>query len=155
MSEKVCPKCGSKDIENHRYNPDDHGLIWEDHWICKKCGKAGFKPADVPYNQLEDIVPPLALCKKIPAGLFEKSALFWGRYGKDWWVNVREFDSTPNEVYPAPTLLEIIDAIEKTGCSYDFCEWDGNDRTVAALEAWGAFTRWGELVQSEDDEDDD
>ena len=40
----ACPYCGSENIENNRYNPDDHGMCWEDYWTCKDCGKKGFEP---------------------------------------------------------------------------------------------------------------
>ena len=32
-------------------------------------------------SKLEDIVPPLELCKRIPAGAFEDSALVWTVHG--------------------------------------------------------------------------
>lgn len=34
-------------------------------------------------NKLEDIVPPIELCKRIPAGAFEDSALVWLYWAKD------------------------------------------------------------------------
>lgn len=59
-------------------------------------------------SKLEDIVPPLELCRRIPAGRFEESALAWGRD-----VNEGEFFVYPREdiidiVSPAPTLAEIL-----------------------------------------------
>ena len=59
-------------------------------------------------SKLEDIVPPLELCRRIPAGRFEESALAWGRD-----VNEGEFFVSPREdiidiVSPAPTLAEIL-----------------------------------------------
>ena len=59
-------------------------------------------------NGLEKLVPPRKLCEKIPPGAFADSALIWMFDGVDWWVNVREFDATYDEAYPAPTLAEIM-----------------------------------------------
>lgn len=36
-------------------------------------------------SNLESIVPPLELCKKIPAGEFEDSALVWDIHGCEIW----------------------------------------------------------------------
>ena len=67
-------------------------------------------------STLERIVPPLELCKQIPAGEFEDSALAWCRVrGEDvvcqreHWVGV--FGMSP---VPAPTPEEIIIDIGKT-----------------------------------------
>lgn len=73
-------------------------------------------------SKLESIVPPLELCKQIPAGEFEDSALVWDIHGHgkfDKWhvekrVNrsVRFGDygimSPPHADIPAPTLAEIL-----------------------------------------------
>ena len=64
-------------------------------------------------SNLESIVPPLDLCKKIPEGEFRDSALVWCRVrGEDVvcerekWVGV--FGMSP---VPAPTIDEILEAI--------------------------------------------
>ena len=129
MSEKVCPKCGSKNIENRPYNPDDHGLNWIDYWICKDCGKTGFKPADAPYNQLEDIVPPLEICKRIQTGLFQKTALVWASVwvGRTPFVGTRE-KVEKNEQYticPAPTMAEIMAELTSNGLDVPAVKFDG------------------------------
>lgn len=73
-------------------------------------------------SKLESIVPPLELCRRIPAGRFEESALVWDIHGHgkfDKWhvekrVNrsVRFGDygimSPPHADIPAPTLAEIL-----------------------------------------------
>ncbi len=73
-------------------------------------------------NELESGVPPLELCKLIPAGEFEDSVLVWDIHGHgkfDKWhvekrVNrsVRFGDygimSPPHADIPAPTLAEIL-----------------------------------------------
>ena len=66
-------------------------------------------------SNLKNIVPPLELCKQIPAGEFEDSALVWCRVlGEDVvcprarWVGV---DGTTS--IPAPTLEEVLEAIGK------------------------------------------
>lgn len=73
-------------------------------------------------SKLESIVPPLELCKQIPAGEFEDSVLVWDIHGHgkfDKWhvekrVNrsVRFGDygimSPPHADIPAPTLAEIL-----------------------------------------------
>ena len=59
-------------------------------------------------SELAYIVPTLKACQKIPNGCFSKSALVWQRYYNKWWVNAREFDATPDEEIPAPTLKEIL-----------------------------------------------
>lgn len=74
-------------------------------------------------SNLESIVPPVAMCKLIPAGEFVDSALVWDIHGKfdKWHVekrvkrSVRFGDygvtSPPHADIPAPTLEEILYAI--------------------------------------------
>lgn len=70
-------------------------------------------------SKLEEIVPPLELCRKIPAGEFKDSVLVWrkriGNISRDDRVKVREPEdiSYKNEFaevnyFPAPTLAEIM-----------------------------------------------
>ena len=68
-------------------------------------------------SNLESIVPPLELCKQIPAGEFEDSALVWKeRIGlsSDSLVKIREpedigykVESAEVNYFPAPTLEEM------------------------------------------------
>ena len=108
-------------------------------------------------SNLKSIVPPLELCKQIPAGEFEDSALVWCRVrGEDvvcereHWVGV--FGMSP---VPAPTLEEILEELDKRdryenklkicpvfpggewsiGYSYKGLEKDF-DLTAAALRLW-------------------
>lgn len=74
-------------------------------------------------STLERIVPPLELCKRIPAGEFEDSALVWDIHGKfdKWHVekrvkrSVRFGDygrmSSPHADIPAPTLEETMTSL--------------------------------------------
>lgn len=98
---------------------------------------------------LENLVPPLELCKLIPAGEFSDSCF------------VRCFDDIgtvilcerENEVktegwhtIPAPTLQEIIDVLpqgielykdSEYFCSLDMCnEYYGETAVIAALKVW-------------------
>jgi len=65
---------------------------------------------------VENLVPPLELCKQIPAGEFAESAFVWTQETaatKQWYVAHREdvvfcrknLGNAP-PVYPAPTLAE-------------------------------------------------
>ena len=72
-------------------------------------------------SKLENIVPPLELCKKIPAGEFEDSVLVWKeRIGIscDDLVKIREpedisykVESAEVNYFPAPTLEETITSL--------------------------------------------
>lgn len=76
-------------------------------------------------NNIQDLVPPLELCQKIPAGEFANSALYWaGMIGlkiTDVFPkecgNCKNFNIIAEEcaVCPAPTLEEIMLEIEKAG----------------------------------------
>lgn len=66
-------------------------------------------------STLEHLVPAIDLCKKIPEGHFADSALIWFFDGKNWWVNAREFDSQPEDECPAPTLAELMLALDEAG----------------------------------------
>ena len=81
-------------------------------------------------NKLKNIVPPLELCKKIPEGEFEDSALVWVYddvvgflcrtsgceqiHKKEWQLEhnhprkIAIRRKCAQEIYPAPTLEEII-----------------------------------------------
>lgn len=83
---------------------------------------------------LENLVPPLELCKQIPAGAFADSALVWEKnIGLDGTVyepriNTRKASLVQNIIYPAPTLAEIMLALDKAGywcptCYYQAGTW--------------------------------
>ena len=57
-------------------------------------------------SNLEELVPPMELCRKIPEGCFADSALVWRWNGNNGAVFER--DGFPQEKYPAPTLQEIM-----------------------------------------------
>ena len=116
-------------------------------------------------STLERIVPPVELCKQIPAGEFEDSALVWDIHGKfdKWHVekrvkrSVRFGDygimSSPHADISAPTLEEVRkklrnlsivpgDAAVHVSCKIDPENWGStiavneNDVTAAALRLW-------------------
>lgn len=70
-------------------------------------------------STLESIVPPPELCKLIPAGEFEDTALVWmyrpalnGISDTPFMVDMRvKAEYLNRERYPAPTLDEILEAI--------------------------------------------
>ena len=84
-------------------------------------------------SNLKNIVPPVELCKQIPVGEFEDTALVWCRVrGEDGvcqrehWVGV--FGMSP---VPAPTLEEVLEEIGKVE------SWD----TATITRPIGANTR--------------
>lgn len=94
---------------------------------------------------LENLVPPIELCKRIPAGKFADSALVWNiRYGipGDRTVNLIQRKDYHNGgfIVPAPTLQEIMLALPaynedeiRLCCISDFPE-DGEKMVLG--EAW-------------------
>ena len=84
-------------------------------------------------STLERIVPPLELCKQIPAGEFEDAALVWVYddvvgflcrtsgceqiHKKEWQLEhnhprkIAIRRKSGHEIYPAPTLAEILESI--------------------------------------------
>nr|DAM90923.1 MAG TPA: hypothetical protein [Caudoviricetes sp.] len=86
-------------------------------------------------SNLENLVPPLELCKRIPAGEFEDSALVWVYddvveflcrtsgceqiHKKEWQLDhnhprkIAIRRKYGQEIYPAPTLEEILEEIGK------------------------------------------
>ena len=118
----------------------------------------------VTLSKLESIVPPLELCKQIPAGEFEDSVLVWreriGQISRDNRVIVREPEdiSYKNEFvevnfFPAPTLAEIrrklqnlsvnvIDGVITVSCRINPEDTifetarDDNDVTAGVLRLW-------------------
>ena len=112
-------------------------------------------------NTLESLVPPMEVCKKIPAGKFEDSALVWNTTVCDEETGeicgVHERDACDsfmrgNQV-PAPTLAEIMEELTeyppitikqwRTGhievaCNVNGLEVEryGYNPTNAALKLW-------------------
>ena len=65
-------------------------------------------------KKLEDLVPELELCKKIPEGAFADSAMVWmddGHGGKI--CEPRRYAPYQHIIAPAPTLEEIMDELPK------------------------------------------
>ena len=115
-------------------------------------------------KDLEKIVASLELCKLIPAGEFEDTALVWreriGNISRDNWVKFRapedisyKVESAEVNYFPAPTLAEIrrelrnlsvnvIDGAITVSCRIDPDETlyepagDDNEVTSAALRLW-------------------
>lgn len=71
-------------------------------------------------SKLEDLVPPLELCRKIPPGEFKDTALIWFFDGYSWWVNATEFDAQPEKAYPAPTWQEIMEGLNEDMSSIEY-----------------------------------
>lgn len=107
--------------------------------------------------RIEDLVPPMKLCKQIPKGKFADSALVWRGTNHLWWDyytmprecgNCRELD--PGEIIaPAPTLAEIIEELPKyveyrwyngkfCPChpKYDPEDFSDKNPATAALKLW-------------------
>lgn len=74
-------------------------------------------------KSLEKIVAGLELCKLIPAGEFEDTALVWreriGNISRDDWVKFRapedisyKVESAEVNYFPAPTLEEIMEKLD-------------------------------------------
>ena len=71
-------------------------------------------------SNLESIVPPVELCKQIPEGEFEDSALVWEKSEKyfqateiiDYEYKVVARDESKGG-FPAPTLEDVLEAIGK------------------------------------------
>ena len=72
-------------------------------------------------STLERIVPPLELCKRIPAGEFEDSAMVWvdgnTQNPKDIFVEPRRY-AIDGTFIPAPTLEEILDEMVSFRASF-------------------------------------
>ena len=84
-------------------------------------------------SNLKNLVPPLELCKRIPAGEFEDAALVWVYddvvgflcrtsgceqiHKKEWQLEhnhprkIAIRRKSGHEIYPAPTLAEILESI--------------------------------------------
>ena len=109
-------------------------------------------------KRFESIVPSLELCKLIPAGEFNDSALVWreriGNFSRDNRVKIRvkedisyKVESAEVNYFPAPTVDEIMEKLDAPGfwCSSDgkwrcFCKGrvlaQGETIADAALRLW-------------------
>ncbi|MGN0872455.1 MAG: hypothetical protein ACI4UV_14820 [Victivallales bacterium] len=83
-------------------------------------------------QSIEKIVASLELCKLIPAGEFEDTALVWreriGNISRDDWVKFRapedisyKVESAEVNYFPAPTAEEIMEKLDAPGL------WRGSD----------------------------
>lgn len=74
---------------------------------------------------LEDLVPPLELCRKIPFPKFEDSVFV--RHIKNGWIlertNIDLEDEEAGYYVPAPTLQEILDALSEIGEPVTLTQW--------------------------------
>ena len=66
-------------------------------------------------SNLKNIVPPVDICKRIPAGEFVDSALVWveDEDGIELVMPREVAQYEHDEMIPAPTLEEILEAIDK------------------------------------------
>lgn len=119
-------------------------------------------------SNLESIVPPVAMCKRIPAGEFEDSALVWVYddvveflcrtsgceqiHKKEWQIEhnhprkIAIRRESGHEIYPAPTLEEILDDFFFNGAV--FCKGGiriGNDFYEYPTESEEALRLWFEI----------
>jgi len=75
-----------------------------------------------PYS-LESLVPPLDLCRKIPKGDFEYSALTWNEgYVKGNFV-IEQRGLGRYYICPAPTLQEILNTLSEIGEPVTLTQW--------------------------------
>jgi len=67
-------------------------------------------------NELKDLVPPLEMCKQIPRGAFNDSALVWitDSCGENPIAEPRRYAPYDRIECPAPTLAEILEASDRT-----------------------------------------
>jgi hypothetical protein len=95
--------------------------------------------------KLEELVPPLELCKLIPAGSFEDCALVWieveipQENKKEWRVVAANkiFRTCHNPKYPAPTLEEIMEALPHDDAYNDLLI--GYSEKVDKLTGWHIY----------------
>lgn len=92
--------------------------------------------------ELEDLVPPMELCKQIPEGKFEGSVFAWAlSNGNLDYVEYRDTLQVAigsRIIAPAPTLQEIIDAlptyIEEHGKRFYLCLFDARNMPSATFQ---------------------
>ena len=99
-------------------------------------------------SKIENIVPPLELCRRIPAGEFEDTALVWV-YDMDGLEMVMprevvQFEGT--KMIDAPTLEEILDALADLGADFLMHELQiGNKSCCYPTGAEEALRLWFEV----------
>lgn len=109
-------------------------------------------------SELQNLVPPLELCRKIPPGEFKDSAMVWlretGNSGRYYIAERNDYLDRVKRI-PAPTLQEIFDALAKMETCPEMCVWscdkdgtcfritadftgdeDGYNAAEAALQLW-------------------
>lgn len=131
---------------------------------------------------LKELVPPVELCQKIPPAFFEDSAFCWHysevfgfvcrTYGceqiqdKQWQIisnhrnKIRIRRSHGEEIYPAPTLQEILSAMPHCTCRHSHLGWTlasvyvnnnmplfPENPAAAALELWLKLSDTSELSE--------
>lgn len=115
--------------------------------------------------ELEDLVPPMELCKQIPAGKFEDSTLVWAVNGSSYFVEQRElieYALWGRIVAPAPTLQEILADLAKDGLSPKIHAFMHGENLMwnIASEKYGesaaeiALKLWFELTAEKSDKSD-
>ena len=97
-------------------------------------------------SELKDLVPSLELCKQIPSGHFSDSALVWSkrtsRFAPHEWVIPRVDAAEVRDICPAPTLSEIMLALDEAGYTPGknrpdvFDEEAKKNPSIAALKLW-------------------
>lgn len=101
-------------------------------------------------SNLESIVPPVELCKQIPEGEFEDSALVWEKTEKYFQATeIIDYEykvvarAEPSGGFPTPTLEEILDDFFFNGAV--FCKGGiriGNDFYEYPTESEEALRLW-------------
>ena len=99
-------------------------------------------------SNLESIVPPVELCKQIPAGEFEDSAMTWYNFHGipilRWRDNLGKL--TGVRPTPAPTLEEVLDALADLGADFLMQELQiGNKPYCYPTESEEALRLWFEV----------
>lgn len=105
---------------------------------------------------LEDLVPPLDLCKQIPEGKLADSALVWCSDHDSWYIDAREFCDP--YALPAPTVQEILADLAKDGLSPKIHAFMHGENLLwnIASEKYGesaaeiALKLWFELVEDKE-----
>lgn len=101
--------------------------------------------------KLKDLVPPLELCKLIPEGEFEDSAMI--RCDRKPYILRREWirkdAGRKDNVFPAPTLQEILEdlpqGVELSRDSEWFCSLDMTNEYYEKTPATAALKVWLKL----------
>ena len=77
-------------------------------------------------SELQNLVPPLELCRKIPPGQFKDSAMVWlretGNSGRYYIAERNDYLDRVKRI-PAPTLQEILDRLSEFGEPVTVTQW--------------------------------